>query len=551
MDTYENGLLNEETPATPMEAEVTPQASPVEQPMEQPQAPTAVQAPQTPAPAAPPQPQAPVIPAYGQMPPAYPTGNYGPVHTQPGYYYPTMNQMPQGYYQPYRPQMPTTPPQPPVPPTPTGTATPATGPRAEASAPEIPVPTEKKETGKTGKRILCAALVVALMAGSCGITAAWINAHWKKQQELLSLSFNDKIRALQEQIDANVNASNGNSVSGTPNVSPEGGLTPAQVYAQNVSSVVAIECSSNYGLSSGSGFVLTADGYIASNYHVVDGATKLTVTFSDGTKYDATFVGGDESNDISLLKIDATDLRPVTIGNSSDLIVGDQVAAIGNPLGELASTLTVGYVSAKDRVITTDGSQINMLQTDAAINPGNSGGPLFNMKGEVIGITTAKYSGTTSSGASIEGIGFAIPMDDVYEMLQDLQEHGYITGAYLGVTVSDVPQTDVDLYGLPLGVLVHDVMADSCAKEAGILPQDIIVDLGGYEITCTNDLTRALRRYKAGDTISVTVYRYSEGGQVILSVTLDAKPQETSSAPTQDDAPSNGTADDWFDHFFG
>ena len=411
----------------------------------------------------------------------------------------------------------------------------------------------KRSGSKIGKQILCAGLVVTLVLSSCGITAALINSYWKKQNELQTLALNDKIRVLQEQIDKDENEQNGTSSSGTPNVTPDGSLTPAQVYAQNVTSVVAIEGTGNYSASSGSGFVLTEDGYIVSNHHVVEGSTKLTVVFSDGTQYDAELVGSDASNDIAVLKIEATDLRPAAIGSSDALIVGDQVVAIGNPLGELASTLTVGYVSAKDRIITTEGARINMIQTDAAINPGNSGGPLFNMKGEVVGITTAKYSGTTSSGASIEGIGFAIPMDDVYDMISDLREFGYVTGAFLGVTVSDVPQQDVELYGLPIGVLIHEVISGSCSQAAGLHPQDIIVELGGYKIENMNDLTRALRHFKAGDEISVIVYRHSQGGQMTFSVILDEKsaPEQDTDDTSDSASDTNDDADDWFEHFFG
>jgi serine protease Do len=174
-------------------------------------------------------------------------------------------------------------------------------------------------------------------------------------------------------------------------------------------------------------------------------------------------------------------------------------------------------------MITTDGTQINMLQTDAAINPGNSGGPLFNMKGEVIGITTAKYSGMTGSGATIEGIGFAIPIDDVIGMLEDLRLYGYIKGAYLGVSVSDVDETVSELYGLPEGVLVHNVFIGGAAQKGGIKAKDIITNLGGHDIKNMNDLTRALRHFDAGQTITVTAYR--NGNEVQLSLTLDEKPQ--------------------------
>lgn len=414
----------------------------------------------------------------------------------------------------------------------------------------------KGHTTPVWKRLLSVASVLAIVVCSCVITGSVVERKIGKKYENQTLYYNDKINVLQQQLQENTDRSNqkldelqGQIMGGT---SVSGMLTPAQVYAQNVGSVVAINCTASVGMgttavSSGSGFVLTEDGYIVSNYHVVDGATGLTVVFSDGKEYTASYIGGDEANDIALIKINASGLRPVTIGRSDELIVGDQVAAIGNPLGELASTLTVGFVSAKDRVIVSEGSQINMMQTDAAINPGNSGGPLFNMDGEVVGITTAKYSGTTSSGASIEGIGFAIPMDDVYEMLIDLKDHGYITGAYLGVSVSNVEVSTAQMYGLPMGVLVHEVTSGSCAMKAGVQIQDIIVELGGRDIENMNDLTRALRKVKAGETVSMVVYRHSQGGEVILTVTLDEKPRPEKETV----APSVGSADDWFDEFFG
>lgn len=412
---------------------------------------------------------------------------------------------------------------------------------------ESPAPEEEKtRSGGVWKVLVAAVLVIALVATGCVGTAIWMDWRYEKKTEQLRLSMaqlqtdmknlkqsmDESMDVLREEFVDKSHIGSGDSVSGTPNTSPDG-LTPAQVYAQNVKSVVAIECTvvtNNFGqtiqgASSGSGFILTADGYIATNYHVVDGATSLTVTCSDGTEYKAKFIGGDSSNDIALLKVEATDLQPAKIGRSDALVVGDQVAAIGNPLGELASTLTVGFVSAKDRIVSADGTQINMMQTDAAINPGNSGGPLFNMKGEVVGITTAKYSGATNSGATIEGIGFAIPIDDVIGMLEDLRDFGYITGGYLGVSVSNMDVDDANRYGLPMGVLVHEVVVGNCAHKAGVQSQDILVGLGGYRIQNVNDLTRALRKFKAGDTIIITVYRHTQGGEIQLSVTLDEKPQ--------------------------
>lgn len=400
------------------------------------------------------------------------------------------------------------------------------------TAPEKPAKPKKKK-GRILRRIIAGVLILGLTAAGAFAGTVWVNRQWAdetKRNEQIITQLERKIAELEEKIQDHSYTGNGNSISGTPNTSIDGGLTPAQVYARNIKSVAAITSTittGSYGqisqsTSVGSGFVLSQDGYVVTNYHVVEGATAITVTIYDETQYEAKLVGYDSSNDIAVLKIEAAGLQPVTIGSSDDLIVGDQVVAIGNPLGELTSTLTVGYISAINRDITTDGTVINMLQTDAAINSGNSGGPLFNMKGEVIGITTAKYSGTTSSGATIEGIGFAIPVDDVIKKITDLQQYGYITGAYLGVSVRDVDRDVAEYYGIPMGVYVVETVKGFCAFEAGVQARDIIVALGDYEVTCLNDLSRALGDYAGGDVTTITVWR--SGVEITLEITLDAKP---------------------------
>ena len=239
-------------------------------------------------------------------------------------------------------------------------------------------------------------------------------------------------------------------------------MTPEQLYAANLASCVGITVSTTsvniFGqtttsAASGSGFVLTQDGYIVTNYHVIedavdDSSVSIEVSFADGAQYTATLVGGEQDNDVAVLKIDATGLQPVTLGDSEQLVVGETVYTIGNPLGELTYSLTDGLVSALDRLITTSSTNqttgqtetttLNVLQTNCDINPGNSGGPLFDSYGNVVGIVTAKYT-QTSSGVSAEGLGFALPINDVKEIINDLIEHGYVTGKpYLGIQVQDV-----------------------------------------------------------------------------------------------------------------
>ena len=251
--------------------------------------------------------------------------------------------------------------------------------------------------------------------------------------------------------------------------------------------------------------------------------------------------------------MEASNLPAAPLGSSTDLVIGDMVVAIGNPLGELASTQTVGYVSGIDREVSTDGlTTISMIQTDAAINPGNSGGPLFNMHGEVIGITTAKYSGTTGSGASIEGIGFAIPIDDVEPLIDDLIDFGYVTGAYMGVTVQNTDAEAAAQFGLPTGAYIVSVDKGGAADRAGIQAKDIVIGLDEIEVSNVTDLTRALRKYKAGDSATVKLIR--GGREMSLVIVLDEKPQQTTPAETEPQKPSQqpqqDSYDEMFDYFF-
>ena len=407
----------------------------------------------------------------------------------------------------------------------------------------------KKSKGGFFKKLLAAVLSLAMVAGGCGLTAYLVNDYWEGRTDEMVAEFGKQIQDLQKQIDAASAANTGNSVSGSP-VATDGGMTPSQVYAKNVNSVVLISCeivSSAYGqsmtgYSTGSGFILSANGYILTNAHVVEGATSVKVTTYSGKEYKAEVCGADSTNDVAVLKVEAENLPAVTVGSSENLIVGDQVVAIGNPLGELTATMTVGYVSAKDRDVTTDGATINMIQTDAAINSGNSGGPLFNMKGEVVGITSAKYSGSSSSGATIEGIGFAIPMDDVMKLVGDLMEFGYVKGAYMGVMISDMdPQfaAVAKVYGLPVGPIIQSTEEGGAADRAGIQAGDIVLKLGSTEITTVAELTRTLRSYNPGDTATIVVCR--NGQNMELRITFDEKTMNTDTA-TQETQPPQSTA---------
>lgn len=425
--------------------------------------------------------------------------------------------------------------------------------------PEPPAAPKKKnkKSGSGAGKLIAVALICALLGGAGG--GALVGAMMR--QDTPSQTQQSIPNETQQKTDKTPET-------GFANVASTGGaMTPAQVYQKNVQAVVGITNSGTttniFGqttatASSGSGFVISEDGYIVTNYHVIAAATSLTVSLNDGTEYPAQVVGYEEANDVALLKIEATGLNYVSFGDSDQLAVGDQVLAIGNPLGELTYTMTVGYVSALDRAINADGSPINMLQTDAAINPGNSGGPLFNMEGNVIGITTAKYSGSTNSGATVEGIGFAIPANDVLKIVNDLKEYGYVTGrAYLGITPGqNIDSTIAQMYQLPAGVYVSSVTEGSCSEAAGLKSGDIITALGDRTVGSYEDLVAALADHSAGDETTITVYR--SGQSLELNVTLDERPrsdetqQETEQqVQTDTEAQQINPFDNPFGYFFG
>ncbi len=250
----------------------------------------------------------------------------------------------------------------------------------------------------------------------------------------------------------------------------------------------------------GSGVIVTTDGYIVTNNHVIDGASKVTVRLSNGESYEATLIGQDAQADLAVIKIDADNLTPAVLGTSATLEVGDLAVAIGNPLGELGGTVTDGIISALDREITLDGESMTLLQTNAAINPGNSGGGLFNSAGELIGIVNAKTSGT-----DVEGLGFAVPIDTAKDIISELVENGYVSGRTgIGVTLVDISDTQTAMmYRVQqLGVYVAQAEDGN-----GLQPGDMIVAINGTEITAAPEVKEVLSGHSIGDTISVVVVR--------------------------------------------
>ena len=323
-------------------------------------------------------------------------------------------------------------------------------------------------------------------------------------------------------------------------------MDPATVYASVVNSAVSINCSATstniFGqqtqtASSGSGFIITEDGYVVTNYHVVSGASSVQVTLYNGDTYDATVIGGDSDYDVAVLKINASGLQPVTLGESADVNVGDTVLAIGNPLGELTFSMSQGIVSSCDRAINVDGTPFNMIQVDCSINPGNSGGPLVNLYGEVVGIVSAKYSSYSST--TVEGLGFAIPISDVRSIITDIMENGAVTDkAYMAITAGTMNEQMAAQFNIDVteGVFVYSVVEGGAGEKAGLRLGDVITKMGDKTLTSRQDLSAAMKGYRAGDTVTLTVYR---GGQYIeVELTFDAQPQNTGSE--EDNTQSSG-----------
>lgn len=304
--------------------------------------------------------------------------------------------------------------------------------------------------------------------------------------------------------------------------------TKGEIYADAVDSIVCVEALSEQTVigffgrsyirkysSLGSGFFVSADGYILTNYHVVEDASQVTVTTYDGAEYSARIIGSEPSNDIAVLKAEGS-FTPVETGDSSSLRVGDDVLVIGNALGELSYTFTDGVVSYLSRAVTTEsGSVINMFQTNAAINEGNSGGPVYNMNGEVVGIASAKYA-----SGSVEGLGFCIPINDVLGMVSDIIACGYVTGKpSMGVSVQTVTTSMSYTYNIPTGCYIVAVGSGTAAEKAGLTEQTVITHINDTRISTCGDLAAVLSGKKAGDGITVT-YSGAEG-TFTVELTLD------------------------------
>lgn len=306
----------------------------------------------------------------------------------------------------------------------------------------------------------------------------------------------------------------------------------------------------------GSGVIISQDGYILTNNHVINGANSVKVRLRDGTEYDATIIGSDSDNDIALLKVSATGLSPATFGDSNSLAVGDYVVAIGNPLGELGGTVTDGIISALARKVTIEDTQMTLLQTNAQVNPGNSGGGLFNANGELVGIVNAKQSAT-----EVEGIAFAIPINNVIDILSDLKEYGYVTGKVdLGIDFTDITSDETAFYyGVnQTGCYVLSVDSGSNAEKAGVTRGDLVTKVNDTDVSSSSDITTALEKAEVGDTVTFTVSR--RGTSKTISFVLEeyipavsnsqiTNGSQKSTTPTSDSENSTGDDSIWSQMF--
>ncbi len=325
------------------------------------------------------------------------------------------------------------------------------------------------------------------------------------------------------------NFSGEESVIPAPKVESGDGMSVTDVAAKVGPAVVGIVAQvpqtslfgTNYATASGSGFIISEDGLVATNNHVIEGAKDITVMLSNGESKKATVVGADATSDLAVVKMESGKYYSASLGNSGALRVGDQVVAIGNPLGqEFAGSVTVGYVSALNRSVSTGNKTMNLIQTDAAINEGNSGGPLVNLQGEIIGINTMKMAAT-----GVEGLGFAIPMDEARPIIEDLSSYGYVKGRpVIGVSGRNITSDISKYYGYPEGVFVEAVSEGSAAKKAGIRRGDIITHFNGERVKNMDELNTKKNKLKAGDTVSIELDR--SGEILTVSLVLDEETRE-------------------------
>ena len=389
--------------------------------------------------------------------------------------------------------------------------------------PREPKPKKRERRGLGAVPVICLCLVCALLGGL--VAGSMTQRSMSERMSQLEQSVEDNARAIREsEEDAQAAAPVQQAAV------PAQTISANQIYQESLDQVVGVSTdvtfTNFFGQTSssavtGSGFIISENGYILTNYHVIEyayeGRLAVTVMTYDGSKYEASIVGVEPSNDVAVLKIDASNLHAARLGNSDEIAVGETVYAVGNPLGELQFSMSTGSVSARDRVISTEAaSSVNMFQIDAAVNSGNSGGPVYNSRGEVIGMVTAK-----SSRSGTEGLGFAIPINDARAIAEDLITKGYVSGkAYMGVRLDErYSAMYAQYFDMPMGAYIYSVESGTAAERAGLQTRDIITAVDDNTVNSFTDLQQVLRKYSAGDSAKITVYR---GGETLtLDITFD------------------------------
>ena len=305
------------------------------------------------------------------------------------------------------------------------------------------------------------------------------------------------------------------------NIPQTGGLSLQEIYEKNIPSVVSVSCTLSAGSASGTGVILSSQGYIVTNAHVIDGAKYIRVLLTDGRELDASLVGTDAVSDLAVLRIQADGLTSAQFGDSDTLRVGDSVAAIGDPLGvDLRGTMTDGIVSAINRDVSINGRTMNLIQTNAALNSGNSGGPLINCFGQVVGINTMKISAFTDQ-AGVEGLGFAIPSTTVKEVVEQIIDYGYVPGRpTLGISAEALSRFYQHFYRLPAGLYTSPVAAGGAAWHAGLQAGGLLVGSDDVSLSGMDDLNRILCTHAVGDEVTLHIYRAGRGeGSVTVALT--------------------------------
>ncbi len=390
-------------------------------------------------------------------------------------------------------------------------------------------PVQKKKEKKTvGVGFVATMLVVCILFSSAlGFLGSILYTHIKAK----NVGISDNGAMIVNKVDIDEQTAQTLADKPTSQITDEVADTVVEITTETMST------NSFYGQyvsqGAGSGVIISSDGYILTNNHVIDGATSITVTLRDKTSYQAKLVGKDSIVDVALLKIDAKDLKAANFGDSDKLKVGDKAVAIGNPLGQLGGTVTDGIISALDRDVVIDDETMSLLQTDSAINPGNSGGGLFDGQGALIGIVVAK-----SSGEEIEGLGFAIPINDVLDILDDLKEYGYVRGRVsAGMQLIDLSNSMYSMYyygNNEDGCYVYSVEFDSAAYKAGIQQGDRIVSVNGKEVSTSADVEKALEKAKVGDKVTFEIERNGRTADVTIEL-QEYIPQDAKAQQNQDD----------------